>query len=199
MSQKTAWFMLQRIREMLKEKHTFLKNIVEIDETYIGGLEANKHESKKDKTKKVPKKTVVFGIYERGGNIVTQVVQSTKVGDVIPCIIENVQHGSTLYTDDLATYARLSKFYKHDFVKHGKGEYKKGDVHTNNIENFWSHLKRGILGIYHSVSKQHLARYCNEYAFRYNTRKESDNNRFFMTLCRVGTARLKYNDLIAKC
>ena len=205
-TQKAAWFVLHRVREMLTEKAPFmLENEVEVDETFVGGKEKNKHASKKIKnlTGTAPRgrslagKTPVLGILERDGKVYAVPVKDTSAKTIQPIMVDVVRPGSTLYTDEWQGYKGLSVKYDHRVVQHGKGEYVVGVVHTNGIEGFWAGLKRGIVGIYHQVSAKHLHRYCNEFSYRYNTRKDIDTERFNVSLTRL-EGRLTYKALIAK-
>ncbi len=124
-------------------------------------------------------------------------VKDTSSATIQPIMVAVIKQGSTLYTDEWTGYKGLSVKYDHRVVHHGKGEYVVGVVHTNGIEGYWAGLKRGIVGIYHQVSAKHLHRYCNEFSYRYNTRKEIDTDQFHTSLTRL-EGRLTYKSLIAK-
>ncbi|HEX6848871.1 MAG TPA: IS1595 family transposase, partial [Chitinophagaceae bacterium] len=203
-TQKTAWFLNHRIREMLKEKAPqMLKKEVQIDEVYVGGHEKNRHASKREKGKRhgrnTDTKTPVFGILETNGKVVVKVSEWVTRQEAKKLIDQYVEKGSTMVSDALGMYAYLSKEkeFTHVVVNHSNGEYVKGGFHTNGIENFWSLLKRGIVGIFHQVSPWHLQRYCDEFAARYNTRQLRDDERFSLSL-QNSDGRLKYNQLIGK-
>lgn len=200
-SQKTAWFVLHRIREMVKVKNPkIMTTTVELDETYVGGKNKNRHASKKvenSQGRSAKDKTPVFGILERDGNLIAMKVVNTT-GDVLKAIIsKNVAVNTKIMTDEHRAYYGLSEHYIHSVVNHSAKNYVNDDCHTNTLEGFWSLFKRGLYGIYHSVSAKHLDRYTQEFVYRYNTRLISDPERFELSVKNC-VGRLKYKDLIAK-
>lgn len=199
-TQKTAWFILHRIREMLKAKApSMLNSMVEIDETYCGSKAKNLHRSVRKNLKGTgyTDKTMVFAILERQGNVWAKMVEKTNGETLVPIIKENVDKSNMVVTDGFGAYYYLGKDYRHVVVNHAQDIWTDGIFHTNTVEGFFSQLKRGIYGIYHHASPKHLQRYCNEFAFRYNTRKSNESNRFDYSLANCN-GRLKYSDLIAK-
>ena len=204
-TQKTAWFILHRIRTMLGTNAAeLLTGDVELDETYVGGKEINKHGKFRKKTrnpdgpKRVSNKAPVLGALQRNGEIRYLQVEKVKASNMREFVLANVAQGTRLFTDEYLGYKPLHSLYAIDSVAHGRGEYVRGHVHINTIEGAFSLLKRGIIGIYHYVSPKHLQKYCHEFKYRFNTRKETDAERFNKVLERVGNARLKYHDLIGK-
>lgn len=208
-TQKTAWFVLHRIREMLKEKAPKMlgeNNMVEIDEAYIGGKEKNKRQGKKrsdvyphlnnDGTPYKPKKMVV-GLIERDGKVVLRHVPRAVNYEIQPIIDVHVKPGAKVNTDESHIYRSLNLTYTHDTVVHSARQYVSGNVHTNTIENFWSVLKRGLYGVYHQVSDKHLERYLDEYTARFNTRSLSSQERFEKFLIN-SESYLSYRSLISK-
>jgi len=198
-TQKTAWFMNHRIRYAMTSKSFLLglnSNIVEADETYVGGKNKNKHKNKRLPGTGTANKIPVFGMVERKGEVRAVPVLKADTTTLTDIIRKNIDKKAVLMTDDHGAYRKIHREFEHLVVNHTEGEYGVGMIHTNTIEGFWSLLKRGIIGIYHNVSPQHLHRYCDEFSFRYNTRDSEDGVRFIYTLSRTKGKRLKYKTLI---
>jgi transposase-like protein len=205
-TQKTAWFMLHRIRLALQdESFGKLSGDVEVDETFIGGKARNMHLDKRERriTGTGGKdKTIVFGALERGGKVRTVVIADRKRAALQTEVRNHVEAGSALYSDALKSYDGLAQEYAHKVIDHAE-KYVDGQVHTNGLENFWSLLKRGVSGTYVSVEPFHLFRYLDEQVFRYNNRgtrenKISDSDRFSMVVRKLFGKRLTFAELTGK-
>lgn len=205
-TQKTAWFMLHRVRLALQgEGFDKFGGEVEVDETYIGGKARFMHQSKKDRIIQAKTgmtgKVAVMGLLERTthnahSRVKVAVAPSVKRGAIQGNIRENVEAGSTVYTDEFGAYQGLSG-YIHNVINHAE-RYVDGKIHTNGMENFWSLLKRALKGTYVSVEPFHLFRYLDEQAFRFNNRKWTDALRFVAALKGVIGKRLTFDSLTGK-
>ena len=200
-TQKTAWFMLQRIRLVMQSTDGGQFSChVEVDETYIGGKARFQHESKRKHIGTGGMgKVAVMGLLERHGpdghsTVRTQVVPNVRRHALSPEVSKHVAPGSEVYTDALKSYSKLSETYIHKVIDHAE-RYAEGQVHTNGLENFWSLLKRAIKGTYISVEPFHLFRYLDEQAFRFNKREDTDAGRFGKIAGAVLGKRLTYVDL----
>ena len=173
---KTAWRIAKEIRnELMEQSDEPLGGTVELDETYVGGKAKNMHEAQRRRLggRGTAGKQAVFGMVERRGRVVAVTVPNVATVTLMPYIQEHVIPASIVYTDEMSSYNPLrGKGYRHDQINHSEKVYVSGDVHTNTIEGFWSLVKRGISGVYHSVSAKHLQGYLNEYAWRYNHRDD---------------------------
>jgi transposase-like protein len=205
-TQKTAWFMLHRLRLALQDGQTGGKfaGEVEADETFIGGKARNMHASKRKRlgisqSRSMVGKTAVMGLLQRhgeGSTVRTRVIKTRRKHELEQTIAEHVETGSTIYTDSLKSYDRMGqRGYEHQVIDHAEA-YVDGQVHTNGLENFWSLLKRAIKGTYVSIEPFHLFRYLDEQAFRFNERKDDDGGRFEKAIKSVVGRRLTYKALI---
>ena len=208
-TQKTAWFMLHRIRMAHQGKSGGklggpMGEPVEVDETYIGGKARNMHADKKAKALQGRKggsshRAIVLGVLERHGEVRAKVISNTTNPEIRAHVKEHVEFGSRVHSDEAAQHWGMDQHYIHEMVNHSAEEYVRGNVHTNGIENFWSLLKRGIGGTYVSVEPFHLFRYVDEQAFRYNNRKDmNDADRFDQAIRQIIGKRLTYAELTGK-
>jgi transposase-like protein len=200
-TQKSAWFLLHRIR-LAMQSGTFekLSGEVEVDETYIGGLARNMHRDKRDKKiqgRGSVGKVAVMGLLERNGQVRTKVINDTKHETLFAEIDAHVEKGAEVFTDEFRGYSGVEKEYIHNVINHAE-KYVDGNVHTCNIDNYWSLLKRGIKGTYVSVEPFHLFRYLDEQAFRFNERRGKDADRFVQTVKQIAGKRLTFDELIGK-
>ncbi|HEX8176990.1 MAG TPA: IS1595 family transposase [Pyrinomonadaceae bacterium] len=201
-TQKTAWFMIHRIR-LAMQTGTFENKMggqVEVDETFIGGLSRYMHKSVRERRIKGAShygKVAVMGLLERHGEVRCSVIPDTRMKSLKPEIYRNVEKGAELFTDELPSYRGLDANYIHQVINHAE-RYVDGQIHTNSIENFWSLLKRSIKGTYVSVEPFHLFRYLDEQSFRFNTRKGKDADRFNKLTGQVTGKRLTYTELTGK-
>ena len=202
-TQKSAWFMLQRIRLAMQDEFfgSKLGGEVEVDETFIGGKARNMHLSERKRRitgTGTKDKTAVMGILERGGKVRTTVVPNRRKAALQDEVRKHVTAGAALYTDALLSYEGLATDYAHQVVDHAT-QYVDGRVHTNGLENFWSLLKRGISGTYVSVEPFHLFRYLDEQMFRFNNRKELDDaGRFDLAVRQIVGKRITFAELTGK-
>jgi transposase-like protein len=207
-TQKSAWFLLHRIR-LAMQTGTFgkMSGEIEVDETFIGGKARNMHANKRREKiagRGSVGKEIVMGILERGGKVRTKRIPSTRKKIVQEEVKANVEAGSLVCTDALPSYEGLSAEFIHEAVNHDAGEYVRGMVHTNGMENYWSLLKRALKGTYVSVEPYHLFRYLDEQAFRFNERKHDDDTvkkdgeRFVQVTGQIAGKRLTYAKLTGK-
>jgi transposase-like protein len=191
--------MEQRIRYALRAKtlNQPFNGLHQTDETYVGGKPRKGSGIKGTQGRSLKIKTPVFGTLHVGGNVYVKVVPDTKARTLVPIINRVAKAGSIIVSDEWLAYTRLHEKYNHITIRHYDGEFARGPFHTNGIENFWSHLKRGLNGTYHKVSRKHLHKHCEEFAFRYNTRELSHHVRFELALGNVN-CRLPLKELTGK-
>jgi len=199
-TQKSAWFMLSRLREACggDDEIDKLRGTVEADECFVGGLDINKPESKRKGRRGTVGKVAVMGIRERGGRTIAKVIEDRTIATIQGEIHKNVEVGSTVYTDSHIAYTGPDGlFFRHDAVNHSEGEYVRGAVHTNSIESVWAVLKRGLHGVYHHASQKHLGRYVDEFTFRLNegSVKRHSLERLASFVDRIRGKRITYKQL----
>lgn len=206
-TQKSAWHMMHRIRRAMRD-NSFLEmsGEVEADETYVGGIARNMHSRRRNRMFRdglFDTKTIVMGLLERhrtdkAHSTVRKKVLSTASRTTLRnAVMESVEPGSKLYTDEHVGYKSLAESYAHEFINHSE-EYARGAVDTNGLENFWSLLKRGLKGTYVSVEPFHMFRYLDEQAFRFSNRKATDHERFMLAMENVWGKRVTWNELTGK-
>lgn len=203
-TQKTAWFVMHRLREASTTGsfNRMLDGEVEVDETFVGGKAKNRHISKRGGpgrgglgSGKVP----VVGAIERGGEVLAQATKSVDAATLKGFVRQNVSpRVDALFTDEWIGYRGLAAEYPHQVIRHTHGEYVKGRIHTQSIEGFWSLFKRQVYGIHHWVSPKHLQRYVNEATWRYNRREANEGGRVNSLLASTNGKRLRYRELIGK-
>jgi transposase-like protein len=202
-TQKTGWFMLQRIR-LAMQTGSFAKKLsghVEVDETYIGGKARNMHKGRKDRAKLSPTgmvgKVAVMGLLERHGEVRAHVIPAATRAILQPKVRQHVEAGSSLYSDSHPGYDNMDQEYIRGVINHAE-RYVDGQIHTNGMENFWSLLKRSIKGTYVSVEPFHLFRYLDEQTFRFNSRRGNDSERFERAMQQVSGKRLTFAEVTGK-
>ena len=196
-TQSTAWFMLQRIRKAWESKDPLFAGPLEVDETYLGGKERNKHESLKLRAGRgtVGKSTIIGAKDRKTNKVKAKVIKGTDAKTLQGFVLASALAGATVYTDDHKGYYGLP--FKHEAVKHSISEYVRDQAHTNGIESFWSMLKRGYHGTYHHMSPKHLGRYVEEFAGRHNVRELDTSDQMGWLVRGMRGKRLSYKDLVA--
>jgi transposase-like protein len=202
-SYKSAWHLSHRIRYAMKQGSMFLplKGTVEVDETYVGGKPRKENRGTepqmKSKRGRGTDKTPVMALVERDGRVISKPIERVDAKTLKGAVKELVHKDSTIMTDEWASYTGLEKdFAAHEVVKHNEAEFVRGNASTNTVESYFAVLKRGVHGIFHHVSKNHLHRYCDEFSFRWNHRKATDGSRTIALILGVKGKRLSYKPVI---
>ena len=194
-TQKSAWHMVHRIRESFADKSDVFGGPAEVDETFIGGKDRNRHEWKVEEGRGPKGKTAVVGIKDReSGKVAAEVVETADKETLQGFVEVNTEVDATVYTDEAAAYSGIAR--NHEAVKHSVKEFVRGQAHTNGIESFWANLKRGYVGVYHHFSRKHLQRYINEFAGRHNDRPLDTIDQLRNIARGMVGKRLRYADLI---
>lgn len=200
-SYQTAWHLAHRVRHAMKTEPlaSMLKGTVEVDETYVGG-KPRKGTGEKSKRGRGTKKTPVIALVERNGRVRSYRIGSVSGKTLKGAIRENVDRSATIMTDDLKSYGGIGKEFQggHYVIRHSSGEYSRNGINTNTAESYFALLKRGMMGAFHHVSKKHLDRYCDEFAFRWNHRHVTDGERTVTALKMVEGKRLMYRQPIGR-
>jgi len=196
-SQKTAWFINHRIRTMLKNTQPeLLRDVVQLDETFVGGKNKNRHTDKKiPNSQGGSGKTTVFGARGLLGEIRTEVIPNVETETIRPIVEKWIEKGSIMVTDECRSYLPLNKDYFHVSVNHSEGQYVSGAFTSNGVENFWSLFKRGVIGTFHNISPQHIQKYTDEFSFRYNNKGEKNIALFERAINKAANNRLTYKKL----
>jgi transposase-like protein len=195
-SYRTAWHLAMRIRHAMSREPLagLLKGTVEVDETYVGGKPRPEAGAPKSKRGRGTKKTPVVALVERNGRVRARKVERVDGVTLKAAIRENVDRSSRIMTDEWAAYRGIGSEFAggHEVVTHSAGEYARGDATTNTAESFFALLKRGVMGSFHSISKQHLDRYCDEFSFRWDYRRINDSDRTAIAIRQAEGKRLSY-------
>lgn len=199
LSYKSALFLMHRIRFAMTDDHAtpeLMTGEIEVDESYVGGKEKNKHANKKARAGRGPvAKTPVVAMVKRRGQVRAQVMPKVNGRNLKAVMQENIDPSATVYTDDASYYSRTGHYFaKHESVNHSAGEYVRGSASTNTIESFFAILKRGVIGTFHNISPKHLHRYIGEFEYKYNTRDLDDGERTVLAIQKSNGKRLMYRE-----